>query len=132
MLKKLEIGTSKRVEFIDITPLISLIVSESNVKEGICIVYVPHTTCGLTVNEHADPSVVSDIINQVGRLIPQDANYEHMEGNSDAHIKTSLFGNSLTIIISNGKLLLGAWQGIFFCEFDGPRRRNIYVKIMEG
>ncbi|HOJ94572.1 MAG TPA: secondary thiamine-phosphate synthase enzyme YjbQ [Fervidobacterium nodosum] len=132
MLKKIDISTSKRIEFLDITSIVSNIVSESNVKEGICLVYVPHTTCGLTINEHADPSVVSDIINHVNKLVPYNSDYKHLEGNSDAHIKASIFGSSLSIIISNGKLLLGTWQGIFLCEFDGPRKRNVYIKILEG
>ncbi len=132
MLKKIEISTSKRIEFLDITLIVSNIVSESNIKDGICLVYVPHTTCGLTINEHADPSVVSDIINHLSKLVPHNSDYKHLEGNSDAHIKASIFGSSLSVIISNGKLLLGTWQGIFLCEFDGPRKRNVYIKILEG
>lgn len=132
MIEKLEIHTSKRIEFVDITLKIQKVISESKIKEGLCVVYVPHTTCGLTINEHADPSVVNDIIFQTSRLIPQKDNYAHLEGNSDAHIKASLFGNSLSIIISNSNLLLGTWQGIFLCEFDGPRKRTVFVKILEG
>lgn len=132
MFEILDIHTSRRIEFIDITNKIQKIVSDSNVKDGVCVVYVPHTTCSLTINEHADPSVVNDIINKVAKLIPEKDNYTHLEGNSDAHIKASLFGNSISLIINNSKLLLGTWQGIFLCEFDGPRKRNVFVKILEG
>lgn len=132
MFEVLDIHTSKRIEFVDITTKIEKLVFDSKVKDGLCIVYVPHTTCGLTINEHADPSVVNDIINQISKLIPQKDNYAHLEGNSDAHIKASLFGSSVSIIIKNSKLVLGTWQGIFLCEFDGPRKRNVFVKILEG
>jgi len=132
MLVKLEINTNKRVEFVDITSKVSNVVAQSGVKEGLCVVYVPHTTCGLTINEHADPSVVEDIIGHTSKLVPDSEKYRHLEGNSDAHIKASLFGSSVSIIVSDGRLLLGTWQGIFLCEFDGPRRRSVYVKVMEG
>lgn len=132
MLVKLEINTNKRVEFVDITSKVSNVVAQSGVKEGLCVVYVPHTTCGLTINEHADPSVVEDIIGHTSKLVPDSEKYRHLEGNSDAHIKASLFGSSVSVIVSDGRLLLGTWQGIFLCEFDGPRRRSVYVKVMEG
>lgn len=132
MLVKLEINTNKRVEFVDITSKVSNVVAQSGIKEGLCVVYVPHTTCGLTINEHADPSVVEDIIGHTSKLVPDSEKYRHLEGNSDAHIKASLFGSSVSIIVLDGRLLLGTWQGIFLCEFDGPRRRSVYVKVMEG
>jgi len=132
MLRKLSIRTSKRVEFVDITSELRQLIKYSNIKEGIAVVYVPHTTCGVTINEHADPSVASDMIAQLERLIPEKGSYKHLEGNSDAHIKASLFGSSVTIIVENGELLLGTWQGVFLCEFDGPRHREVYVKILGG
>ena len=132
MLRKLSIRTSKRVEFVDITSELRQLIKHSNIKEGIVVVYVPHTTCGVTINEHADPSVVSDMIAQLERLVPEKGSYKHLEGNSDAHIKASLFGSSVTIIVENGELLLGTWQGVFLCEFDGPRHREVYVKILGG
>jgi secondary thiamine-phosphate synthase enzyme len=132
MLRKLSIRTSKRVEFVDITSELRQLIKHSNIKEGIVVVYVPHTTCGVTINEHADPSVASDMIAQLERLIPEKGSYKHLEGNSDAHIKASLFGSSVTIIVENGELLLGTWQGVFLCEFDGPRHREVYVKILGG
>ena len=103
--------------------------SESGIKSGICYVYVPHTTAGVLINEGADPSVVKDILTALNKLVPHKAGYMHMEGNSDAHIKTSLVGTSQSIIIEDGRLLLGTWQAIFFCEFDGPRSREVTIKI---
>ncbi|MBU1626037.1 secondary thiamine-phosphate synthase enzyme YjbQ [bacterium] len=132
MIETLTISTEGRFEFLDITDRIRAIVKKSGISEGICIVYSPHTTAGITINEHADPSVVSDIISLLDKNIPLRAGYAHLEGNSAAHIKTSLVGNSETIMIQNGNLLLGTWQGIFFCEFDGPRRRQVHVKIIKG
>ncbi|ODN30636.1 secondary thiamine-phosphate synthase enzyme YjbQ [Fervidobacterium thailandense] len=132
MLKKFEVNTARRVEFVDITSLVRQAVVESGVGNGICVVYVPHTTCGITINEHADPDVVADIVNRLGELVPKNGKYAHVEGNSDAHIKASLVGSSQTIIIQDGKLLLGIWQGVFLCEFDGPRRRNVFIKIIAG
>lgn len=132
MLKKFEVNTARRVEFVDITSLVRQAVVESGVGNGICVVYVPHTTCGITINEHADPDVVADIVNKLGELVPRNGRYAHVEGNSDAHIKASLVGSSQTIIIQDGKLLLGTWQGVFLCEFDGPRRRNVFIKIIAG
>jgi secondary thiamine-phosphate synthase enzyme len=125
------INTTKRTEFIDITSRVEKIVKESKIKDGLCVVFCPHTTAGLTINENADPSVKKDILNHLEELVPQDKNYSHSEGNSDSHIKSSLLGSSLNIIIENNSLVLGTWQGIYFCEFDGPRQRQIYVKIIE-
>ncbi len=132
MIKNVNIRTKSRTEFVDITAEIQEIVSEAGVKSGICNIYVPHTTAGITINEGADPSVVRDIQKTLSRLVPQDGNYSHVEGNSDAHIKTSLLGSSRALIVEEGKLQLGTWQAIFFCEFDGPRHRRVIVKIMSG
>ena len=130
MLKEYVIKTSKREEFIDITGYVLQSVRESKVKDGIVVVYTPHTTAALTINENADPSVKEDILGFLRRMVPRDGPYTHVEGNSDAHIKSSLLGVSLHLIVSSGKLLLGTWQGIFFCEFDGPRTRRFYVKVV--
>ncbi|UCF87216.1 MAG: YjbQ family protein [Nitrospiraceae bacterium] len=130
MLKSFGVKTRERNEFIDITSQVQEIVDASGVKNGICNVYVPHTTAAVTINEGADPSVVRDIQNSLNKLVPHRGNYLHMEGNSDAHIKTSLVGSSETVIIEKGKLQLGTWQSIFFCEFDGSRHRRVTVKII--
>ncbi len=126
MIKPFTIQTSRRNEFIDITAQIQDLVEE--VSEGVVTVFVPHTTTGITINENADPAVPRDILKKLEELIPQQDNYSHMEGNSDAHIKASLFGSSVRVIIKDGQLLLGTWQAIFFCEFDGPRTRKFYVQ----
>ncbi len=130
MIKNISVNTRTRTEFVNITSDVQNIVSDSGINEGLCCIYVPHTTAALTINEGADPDVVKDILSTVNRIFPQNPDYLHMEGNSDSHIKTSLFGSSETIIIDNGKLQLGTWQAIFFCEFDGARSRNVVVKIM--
>lgn len=129
MIMKISIKTSSRTEFVNITSSVQKAVSQLGVKSGICYVYVPHTTAGITINEGADPSVTEDIITALNKLIPHKAGYKHMEGNSDAHIKASLVGTSQSIIIEDGRLLLGTWQAIFFCEFDGPRSREVTIKI---
>ena len=108
------------------------VVAESGVREGTCLVWVPHTTAGVTINENADPSVVRDILYETEKVIPFRDGYQHVEGNSAAHIKASLFGPSLTLIVAGGRLLLGTWQSIYFCEFDGPRNRRMFVKVVEG
>lgn len=108
------------------------VVKESGVQEGTCLLWVPHTTAGVTINENADPSVMRDILYETEKVIPFQDGYQHMEGNSAAHIKSSLFGPSLSLIITGGRLLLGTWQSIFFCEFDGPRKRHLIVKVTEG
>ncbi len=127
MIKQFTIQTSRRNEFIDITAQIQDLVEE--VSEGVATVFVPHTTTGITINENADPAVPRDILKKLEELIPQQDNYSHMEGNSDAHIKASLLGSSVRVIVKDGQLLLGTWQAIFFCEFDGPRTRKFYVQI---
>ncbi len=132
MIKELSIRTSNRVELIDITHMIQNVVSESKIKSGLCIVYVPHTTAAVTINENADPSVQHDITSELNKVIPLNDNYSHLEGNSAAHIKTSLIGSSETIFIEGASLILGTWQGIYFCEFDGPRNRKVIVKLIPG
>ena len=127
MIKQIAIKTSKRNEFIDITARIQDLVED--VSEGVVTVFVPHTTTGITINENADPNVPRDILKKLEELIPRLDNYSHMEGNSDAHIKASLFGSSVRVIVKDGQLLLGTWQSIFFCEFDGPRTRTFYVQV---
>jgi secondary thiamine-phosphate synthase enzyme len=127
----IKIKTSKRNELIDITSEIQAIVSKSKIKEGICVVYCPHTTAGITINENADPDVKSDILNRLGAIVPENENYSHSEGNSDAHIKSALIGNNQTLIVSDGKLQLGSWGGIFFSEFDGPRQRQVLVQLIK-
>ncbi len=122
--------TSSRIQSLDITSEIRRAIAESGLKEGTTLVYVPHTTAGITINEAADPSVVSDINRKLSELIPVEESYRHTEGNSDAHIKASLMGSSIHVIVSGGKLVLGEWQGIFFCEFDGPRTRKTLVKTI--
>jgi secondary thiamine-phosphate synthase enzyme len=130
LITKIDIPTSSRIEFRDITGEIRNIVTKSGVKSGVCYVFVPHTTAGILVNEHADPAVVADIAAQLDAVAPQYKNYRHTEGNAPAHIKASLLGDSRTLFIEDGRLVLGTWQGIFFAEFDGPRRRSALVKIV--
>ncbi|HEY7087349.1 MAG TPA: secondary thiamine-phosphate synthase enzyme YjbQ [Tepidisphaeraceae bacterium] len=125
------VETSTRVEMIDITDRIQKLIRTKNVREGYVIVFSPHTTTALTINEHADPDVKHDILKKLDALVPQmESFYQHDEGNSDSHVKTALVGNSVTVLIDGGKLVLGRWQGIFLCEFDGPRERRVVVKIV--
>jgi len=128
----ISVKTGSRIDMVDITSLVNAEVSKSGVTDGICIVYVPHTTAGVTINEGADPAVCTDIIRKLNELVPPNDRYRHMEGNSDSHIKTSLMGSSVTVIVEEGRLVLGTWQKIFFCEFDGPRSRKAYVKTLNG
>ena len=132
MLEVLEFDTSKRNDLIDITAEVSAAVSRSRIESGLCSLYVPHATSGVTINENADPSVKLDIIKKLETMVPRSENYAHTEGNSDSHIKSSIIGTTLTMIIKNGSLVLGTWQGIYFCEFDGPRDRMIYIKTIKG
>jgi len=129
VIRRLEIVTTARVELIDITTKISQVVSESDVKEGVCYIFVPHTTAAITINENADPSVRQDILNEFNKIVPLENRYSHREGNADAHIKSTLIGTSQVVPVENGRLVLGTWQGIYFCEFDGPRRRRVLVKV---
>ncbi|MFW9784279.1 MAG: secondary thiamine-phosphate synthase enzyme YjbQ [Candidatus Heimdallarchaeota archaeon] len=127
--EEFRIKTQKREELINITNKINKVVRNSGVKEGVCRIFIPHTTAGITINENADPAVMRDIIAFLSKLIPQNSNFSHMEGNSDAHIKSSLTGSSLDIIIHHGNLILGTWQGLMFAEYDGPRNRRVCVQI---
>jgi len=126
-MKILTIQTHSREDLIDITDQIKESVNESGTETGVCCVYVPHTTAGVTINENADPSVKADILMALQKIVPDSLPYTHAEGNSSAHVKSSLVGSSLSIIIENGNLALGTWQGIIFCEFDGPRRRKLFI-----
>ena len=130
MLESISVSTSSRSEIISITSQVQKIVSKSKVKNGICIIYNPHTTSAITINENADPSVKSDILKELNEIVPENHGYSHMEGNADSHIKASLMGSDRVVIIKDGKLLLGTWQGIFFCEFDGPRTRKVYIQVI--
>ncbi len=129
MPSTINVRTSSRIEMLDITPQIQKEVKASGVSEGICMVYVPHTTAGITINEGADPAVCRDIIDKLNSLVPAGAGYRHLEGNADSHIKATLVGSSVDIIVEGGRLVLGTWQKVFFCEFDGPRSRRVYMKI---
>ena len=131
MVKEIQVKTSNHVEMKDISYEIEQVVKESGVKKGLCVIFIPHTTAGVTINENADPDVVRDFTMELNKIVPLSDGYRHMEGNSAAHIKASMMGFSETMIIENGKLLLGTWQGIYFCEYDGPRRRKMIVKIIE-
>ncbi|MDF2907093.1 MAG: hypothetical protein K0R34_2414 [Herbinix sp.] len=126
------VKSGQHTAMIDITREVKNLVRESGVQNGICVVYVPHTTAGITINENADPDVIRDFLMEINKIIPLSDGYHHSEGNSAAHIKSSMMGFSQTIIIEDGRLLMGTWQGIYFMEFDGPRIRKIHVKIIEG
>jgi secondary thiamine-phosphate synthase enzyme len=128
-MKSFSVHTTSRESLIDITMQVEQIVNHSGIPEGICVVFIPHTTAAVTLNENADPSVKTDLIQTLKRLLPQSPHYQHREGNSDAHIKSSLTGSSILIIVENGRLRLGTWQGIQFCEFDGPRNREVWVHV---
>jgi secondary thiamine-phosphate synthase enzyme len=130
MPQSISVKTSARIEMVDRTASVQKEVSRLGVTEGLCFVYVPHTTAGVTINEGADPAVCHDIISRLNELVPaNEAAYRHMEGNSDSHIKASMMGSSVTVMIEKAQLVLGTWQKIFFCEFDGPRSRKVNVKV---
>lgn len=129
-IQEFPVRTRNRTEFLDITAHVGKIIQESKVQSGLAVVFVPHTTAAVTINENADPSVQHDILADLSRLIPFTGPYQHTEGNSAAHIKSSLVGPSETLLIENGRLALGTWQGVYFCEFDGPRTRKVWVKII--
>ncbi len=131
MVKRIGIKTGARTELVDISPEVEKTVKESRIEDGVCYLFVPHTTAGITINENADPSVRRDILMELAKVIPFEDNYSHGEGNSAAHIKAGLVGSSATILIEGGRLVLGTWQGIYFCEFDGPRQREVLVKMTE-
>ena len=126
------VKSKSRTQLIDITSEIQKAVRSSGISEGLCMLYVPHTTAAITINESADPSVASDIMMVLNEVIPWKADYRHLEGNSPAHIKSTLVGASEVIAIENGSLVLGTWQGIFFCEFDGPRTRSVHMRLLKG
>jgi secondary thiamine-phosphate synthase enzyme len=126
------VKTTKAQQFVDITGLVNRTMSESGVRDGLAVVFVPHTTAGVTLNENADHDVVEDILSALNKAYPKRGEYIHVEGNSHAHMKASLMGCSCSIIIENGKLKLGTWQGVYFCEFDGPRNRKVYIKIIKA
>lgn len=128
---QLNVDTRSQMSMEDITGQVQRIVHDSGVKDGVCRLYVPHTTAGLTINENADPSVQHDILMELGKIVPLRDNYRHLEGNAAAHIKSSIVGHSETLLVENGRLILGTWQGIFLCEFDGPRRRRVLVKVVK-
>ena len=129
-MHELAVRTRTRTEMINITADVQRLVHDAGIDDGACLVFVPHTTAAVTINENADPSVVRDIVTQMNKVVPFDDDYRHSEGNSAAHIKSSLFGCSRMIPITEGRLALGTWQGVFFCEFDGPRTRRVYVQTL--
>ncbi|MDZ7695614.1 MAG: secondary thiamine-phosphate synthase enzyme YjbQ [Deltaproteobacteria bacterium] len=126
----ISVKTRSRTQMVDITASVQQFVSDTGVSDGLCVVYVPHTTSGITINEGADPAVCTDIIGKLNQLVPANDGYGHMEGNADSHIKASLMGSSVTILVENGRLVLGTWQKIFYCEFDGPRSRKVHIQVM--
>jgi secondary thiamine-phosphate synthase enzyme len=126
------VRTATREEMIDITAQVRAAIKRSGVTDGLCCVYCPHTTAGVTIQENADPDVKADMVGQLARVVPKNAPFRHDEGNSDAHIKSSLIGATSTLIIDDGKPVLGTWQAVFFCEFDGPRERQVKVKVIQG
>ena len=127
---EINVRTNSQTEMIDITDLVQAVISKNKIKSGICVVLTPHTTAAVTINENADPDVPHDIINALEKTLPRSAQYRHLEGNSPAHVKSSLVGVSELVLVENGRLMLGTWQAIFFCEFDGPRQRKIIVKLL--
>ena len=128
-MEEIRVSTKSRTELVDITSQVQNAVRQSGGLDGICHVYVPHTTAGITINENADPSVRQDILMELNKMVPFEDSYKHLEGNAAAHIKASIVGSSETILVEGGRLLLGTWQGIFFCEFDGPRNRRVLTRI---
>jgi secondary thiamine-phosphate synthase enzyme len=132
MFETLTVKTSSRIEMVDITERVTAFIKRHNIGSGLCCLFVPHTTAGITINENADFTVQLDINSRLSELIPAGENYSHLEGNADSHIKSTVVGSSLNIIIDRGRLVLGTWQSIYFCEFDGPRNRSLYIKLIEG
>jgi secondary thiamine-phosphate synthase enzyme len=132
MLRTIDVRTGGKTELVDLTARVQEVVRASGVTEGLCHVFVPHTTAGVTINENADPSVKADILMVLNKVISDTEPYRHAEGNSPAHMKASLMGPQLTVVVNGGRLLLGTWQGIFFCEFDGPRSRRVHIKVTSG
>jgi secondary thiamine-phosphate synthase enzyme len=130
MIQTFQVKTSSRTEFIDITRSVQEAVKKTGAEDGVCTIFIPHTTAAVTINENADPSVFHDILMELDKIVPFKDQYHHMEGNAPAHIKASLVGCSQTVFVESGRLVLGTWQGIFFCEFDGPRNRKVHVKVI--
>ncbi len=130
-MKKFKVSTKLNTEMIDITALVEELVAGTKTGDGICCVFIPHTTAGITINENADPAVRRDMLVELNKIVPQRDYFTHLEGNSAAHIKTSMIGSAVTMPVENGKLALGTWQGIYFCEFDGPREREVWVKVIK-
>jgi secondary thiamine-phosphate synthase enzyme len=131
-MKTIEISSRRQVEMIDVTGEVRRAIRDSGVRSGVVFLFVPHTTAALTINENADPDVVRDMIMELNKMVPMEDGYRHGEGNSAAHIKSTLVGASETVLIEDGEPVLGTWQGIYFCEFDGPRRRKLHLKVMKG
>jgi len=131
MIRQLRVKTNSKTELVDITQGVQRLVTESGIRSGLCYVYVPHTTSGVTINENTDPNVGRDILKELNKVIPFDDNYGHLEGNSAAHIKSTIVGVSKVVLVEEGRLALGTWQSIFYCEFDGPRDRRVFVKVMK-
>ena len=131
MKKEIAVPTSRKIQLVDITSKVASLVQDSKIQDGVCIVYCPHTTAGLVINENADPDVASDLERAFEEIVP-DVRYDHIEGNSPAHFLSSVTRPSLQVIIENGRLQLGTWQALYFCDFDGPRRRKVWVKVIEG
>ncbi|MBN1466051.1 YjbQ family protein [candidate division KSB1 bacterium] len=127
--KRLNIRTTQAMQFINIDRQLNEIIRESGVQDGLCVIFVPHTTAAVTVNENADPDVVRDLTKEINKIVPFNDSYSHAEGNSAAHIKSSMIGPSITLVIENGRLVYGTWQSLYFCEFDGPRSRSCIVKV---
>ena len=132
MIQTFQVKTTTQTEFIEITYSVQEAVQKTGMRDGICLIFIPHTTAAVTINENADPSVVQDIVMELNKMVPFKNQYRHMEGNSPAHIKASLMGCSEIVLVESGKLVLGTWQGIFFCEFDGPRNRKVHVKMISN
>ena len=130
MIYKIDLNTVNGVEYTEISQEVQKIVSLAGVQSGVCHIFVPHTTAAVTINEHADPDVKDDMIKQLAKIVPLNSDYRHSEGNSAAHLKASLIGNNVMLFVENGKLVLGTWQGIFFCEFDGPRSSEVIIKVL--
>jgi len=132
MMEKISVRTTRRQEFVDLTSKIQEVIKKNSFKDGVIHIYIPHTTSAVTINENYDPSVVQDILTTLEKLIPEKGGYSHLEGNAHAHIKASIIGSSCFIPVENGKLQLGTWQGIFFCEFDGPRSREVWISFLHS
>ena len=132
MISRLQVASKDRCQFIDITSEVQKEVRAAGVTQGLCTVFVPHTTAGVTINENADPSVVRDMLMELEKIVPFNDSYAHREGNSAAHIKASLMGSTVQLVVDGGSVSLGSWQGIYFCEFDGPRRRSVQVQVLDS